>query len=529
MNLDKYRVLIADDEQLTRIGIQYFISMMDDFEVVAEAVNGFDVLEKVYKFNPDIIVLDIKMPLCSGLEVMEELHDLTNPPKVILLSGFNDFQYAQKALKFGACDYLLKPTSYEKLDETFLRVKQIIKNERVLLDNLHASEKYSSKTLSFFLPQFYLKIIKQELQKKDYNEKVKLFDIPFKDALIVLIGPINAIRSHPDSNGTISDIMITKYNRIVNDFISEKVMKFSKSIIVEKDIFSILLFPDECADFKTKEFIHELKSFFYKSLQMSVTIAIGKKINLYAISESYKDSQKKLKQRFFLGDNIIIWEVDEKPAIDKINCSDFEKSIFTAVKNQDLESVEKILTNYFVKLSKFRIQKEEWLRFCYEITLSISNFVGNYSLNSETGSFVAEIGMITNLSSVQAVKDWISILLQDAIKHFQRSVSEQPLIIRKTMKYIEKHYNKHISLAELADCASLSLNYFSNIFKQSTGKTVLEYITCRRMLEAKRLLKNTLLNISEISYELGYVNPRYFSEVFARCENMTPSQYRKTL
>jgi len=529
MSIEKYRVLIADDEQLTRIGIRYFISMMNDFEVIAEAINGREALEKIHKLNPDIIILDIKMPLCSGIEVLEELHKAHHPSKVILLSGYNDFLYAQQALKYGASDYLLKPTSFENLVETFARVRQAIRDEKTVQDHLKAREKYSSKALSFFLPQFYLKLIRKEFNAGEYTEKKHLFEIPYDEAAVVLVGPDRMFNMKSGSQDTMYDLMVTKINHQINDFIAGKGMKYSNSFLIEKDTFAVIVFREECGEGDVKGFTLLLRGHLSEALNMTVTISIGVRLPLNQASESYDDARRKLKQRFYIGDNRIISDMEKQPAEDKINCPEFEKNILNAIKCQDVASVKKLVDDFFRSQSRLRIPREEWLRFCYEMTLSISNLLENYSMSSEPSSLIDEIGIIAGLSSAHDVKDWLTAIFNDAIKCFQGSVSEQPLIIRKAMKYIEDHYKEHISLAELADYVSLSLNYFSNLFKQSTGKTVLEYITCRRMLEAKRLLQFTQLNVSEIAYELGYVNPRYFSEVFLRNENMTPTQYRKTL
>jgi len=529
MSVEKYRVLIADDEQLTRIGIRYFITKMAEYEVVDEAINGQETLEKILMLNPDIVLLDIKMPLYSGLEVLESLHKIKHPAKIILLSGYDDFHFAQKALKYGACDYLLKPTTYENLLEAFSKVKTMIQNEKTVQDKMKVTEKYKDGALSLFLPQFFLRIIKKEFTDREYNEKLDLFEIPYSDMRVILVGPDRMFSLRTDSSEEMYNVIITKIIYQINEYIRTKGLKYSCSFLIEKDTLALVLFTEECSNKDVTNFVRDLREHLNAILGMTSTISMGKEFPLINASESYADARKKLNQRFFVGENRIIFELDQHSADDKIQCADFEKAILNAIRYQDMKGTKALIDEFYHHLDSKRIPKEEWLRFCYEISFSISNLIQDYSMDNEPDGLIDEIGIIAGLSSVHDVKDWLSKIITDAAMLLQGGGSEQPLIIRKAMKYIENHYKEHISLTELADHVSLSLNYFSSLFKQTTGKTVLEYITCRRMLEAKRLLKYTQLNVSEIAYQLGYINPRYFSEVFQRNENMTPTQYRKSL
>ncbi|MFQ3579636.1 MAG: response regulator, partial [Bacteroidales bacterium] len=411
MNMGKYQVLIADDEELTRIGMRYFISMMDDFEVVDEAFNGKDALDKVFKYSPDIILLDIKMPLCSGIDVLKTLHKSGIHSKIVLLSGHKDFLYAQEALKYGACDYLLKPTSFENLKETFSRVGQSLKEEKLLQAHLKQFKEYNSQALSLILPQFYLQIIKSKLNTEDIVQRLNILNIPYDKCTVILVSRTKIFYTKYGIKDNISELQNTKIINHLNEFIESHGMKYSNAFPIENGTFAIMVFQQECTGRDIKSFALSVHKYLSKVLNITFTISIGNQFPLIQASESYEDARRKLNQRFFLGDNRIIWEQEKDPAEDKINYPDFEKKILNVIKNQDNVTLKKLMEDFFRSQTRLRIPKEEWLRFCYEITMFISNLLRDYSLRNEPDSILEKIGIISELTSLEDVKDWLTAIL----------------------------------------------------------------------------------------------------------------------
>lgn len=528
MDGKRFRILIADDEQLTRIGIRYFISMMQNYEVIDEAVNGREALEKIYKLNPDIIILDIRMPIKSGLEVLEDINNSNHPAKVIILSGFNDFLYAQKGIKYGACDYLLKPTSYDNLFETLERVKKIINEEKMIKNKLEDIRRISSLNLKYFLSQFYVQLIKENINFDEYKEKLNTLGIEHDEVIVMILGLDKYYHLKYNYPEEIFNQNVNRINNHINEYLESLEMKYSRSFICE-NTFTVVLFTNEFKEEDIKKIVIKLREYLNNNSGYTFSISVGIKVTLNQLAKSYENAKKKLDQRFFLGDNRVFYELENFCNGDKINCKEYISNILEAIKQQNINSIKNITDDYFRILKKLKIAKEEWLRFCYEITLSVSELIENYSIHGNNINIIQKINIISNLSSQNDVKDWLLTFLNDAVKCFQGEISLKPLIIRKAIKYLEDHYKGQLSLLDLSKHVSLSTNYFCSLFKKYTGKTVLEYLTYRKILEAKRLLRSTRKTVSEIAYELGYTNPRYFSEVFLRHEGITPTNYRKTL
>ena len=163
---DSISILVADDEHLVRKGIRHLLADQHDYRIVADASNGKEALEKAQELKPNIIILDVKMPVMNGLETLKQLNQFSPDSKTIILSGHSDFTFAQQALKFGANDYLLKPTNLEELMAALAKVKADILQDQDAETNL-------SHGMSAITEQFFIALLRNELQSAEIAEKLQ--------------------------------------------------------------------------------------------------------------------------------------------------------------------------------------------------------------------------------------------------------------------------------------------------------------------------------------------------------------------
>ena len=521
---DNLTLLICDDEKLSRKGICYYISQLEGFEVVSEASNGVEAIEKIQKYLPDIMIIDMKMPHMNGVEVLERLQAIGyEKTKVLVLSAFDEFEFAQQAMHFGACDYLLKPTNIHLLEKVLTKIKMKILREKDIKQKVEDHSQLVEYSNLILLSDFYKSIITGSMDKTDIETKRIFFKLPNGSYQIVLLSPDRLFFIKKNSSLFTENILY-----YIHDFMGNTNIEAWGTFVTSLSIF-VLVTPQLCEKNSTIALAKNLQHFVGEKLSSTVSVAIGKPCNLNNLNDSFEKTKSILQQRFFLGEKLLLSEKKEVKVDNLIIPEDFEETILNSVRYKDEKLGIHVINNIFVTTEHRHIKREEWLKFCYNISFEIRSMLDNYSIESGNEELANDIMEIANLSTKYDMREWLIQLIKESIIRIHDVPSGQPLIIRKALSYIGDHYKENISLQDVANYVSLSLNYFSNLFKQTTGQTVLECISRRRIQEAKRLLKTTNQNISEIAFLLGYDSPRYFSEVFSRYEGKTPSNYRKSL
>jgi two-component system response regulator YesN len=510
-------ILVADDEHLVRKGIRHLLADQPDYRVIADAADGKEALEKARELKPNIIILDVKMPIMNGLETLKQLNQLSPSSKTIILSGHNDFAFAQQALKFGANDYLLKPTNLQELMAALDKAKTHILQEKNTRDNLKHG-------MSAITEQFYTALLRNELQDVEITEKLKSLKVEEESASVLLI-------SFDDRYRLQSEKSEQEYRRLCIDLKQRIKTFFDKRF--QRPIPVLHLDYLECIVVAFSSLQPEAKRLAELILEnvdceYPFTVAVGAKRSMPFIYESYRDAREKIKNRLLIGGKRVICEATETPAEQNSYPEEIEKRISRALRFGDCEQTQAAVETMFDKVACHLNSPEAWTHLSYhlmEIAYSVLTDLEVFS--KERISFFEKSGEIANLTSAEDMRYFVVQNLVD-IAALIRSMNTGPSIaIRKAISYINDNYADRIALQDVAQHTCLSPNYLSQLFKQETGKSFLEYLTNCRLEAAKKLLAQSSLTISEIAFKLGYDMPSYFSEVFKKSEGLTPSQYRK--
>lgn len=406
-----YKMLVVDDEYLARIGIKETIDWASHgITIVDTAVNGKDGLEKIERYQPDIIVSDIKMPVMDGTELVAALYERSYDGIIIMLSGYNDFEYAKATLEKGVFKYLLKPVDNDELVSVVLQAVDKLNKQRKI-------EKYISD-FSTGIPVIKSRIVDSlfhgEYDEADIREKMALYDLP-----IIEWGGVSLYcKADPSCLGNDAD----------RDESVRKALTYVKERILD--------------------------------------ILINRKV-LYS-------------------------QTDKRVAFVTDFC--------------DVDALEKSLVSMLRDYEK---------QFKVLISIGISSkFEG---LSGIAPAFGAAKFIATNrayaINSVATVKNG------DADKTYKRSITE-------ALKYIAEHYSDNeLKIKTVADYLYVSESYLMHLFKQELGKTFNTCLTEYRIMIAKRLLVEQKYKVYEIAEMVGYLDMKYFGQVFRKLENCTPGEY----
>ncbi len=520
-------IMVVDDEHLVRSGIRHLLKDQAEFRVAAEAANGREAVEKVAEFQYGIIIMDVKMPVMDGLEALEKIRSRAPRARTIILSGYSDFHFAQKALQLGANDYLLKPVSPTDLLTVLRRVKGHLLEEKRQSEQEVEDRQRLRYSLSAFMEQFYLQLLRGDLSCEEIAEKMEVLDLKDSRGSVLLISLDHTYRLKTRHSATEYAQLIRRLRSLVEKRLAGRDIRTAPVLPVDEGTFAVIC-PDTPA-LQPVELAGELVREVRRSLmEQTVTVAIGSAQTLPRIRESYQEALSRIKQRLLLGGDKVLARDVAVGARGSGYPELLEQKLGKALRFGDREQVKGLLREILGWLRRTGLSMSDWHQLAFDIVELGYQNLRQLGFPPERAFFPLEKSQeISRLGTLDDLQLWLENSLGQIMEWIRGSSAGPSLAVKKALSFIEDHYTEAIKLSDVAAQVCLSANYLSQLFKQKTGRTFLEHLSHRRIEEAKRLLLQSMLNVSEIAYKVGYDNPRYFSELFHKYELVTPRQFRE--
>lgn len=541
------KVYLVEDEIIIRQSIKNSIDWeKEGYEFVGDASDGELALPVILKEKPDILITDIRMPFMDGLElsrmVKAELPDI----KIVILSGYDDFEYAKQAIKIGVAEYLLKPVSSAVLLEHLSEIAEKVRDERedLALKKVYYQEMQENEEL--IKMKFLGELISGKLSLADAMEKGKRFHMNLSGPFYRIILFKFIQEDHVQAEQ--SEALAEAYEAVggyVDRF--RDVFRFQRG--VEGWAF-LLTSVEEDMETQTKAFIEGLKAVIAPFDTLTWFGGIGSEVaRIRELRYSFREADKAFAGRFVQEPNQII-------SVEQLNFeqqdNEFDANIFGEINqfdqiitrflsNGSLEEVESFVGALFTEISEDHFRSlmirqyiimdiyATVLTFCKKLRkdAGVEGEVYGQWEGIRENEEILKLA-VTTAESVDDIKDYIGTLLDHAIELRNtvggRRYSE---IIQTAKERIEQDYmTEDISLNSVAAEVCMSPSYFSSVFSKEMGKTFIEYLTEVRMEKAKQYLACSSMKTSEISYKVGYKDPHYFSYIFKKTQGCTPKEYR---
>ena len=541
------KVYLVEDEIIIRQSIKNSIDWeKEGYELVGDASDGELALPVILKEKPDILITDIRMPFMDGLElsrmVKAELPDI----KIVILSGYDDFEYAKQAIKIGVAEYLLKPVSSAVLLEHLSEIAEKVRDERedLALKKVYYQEMQENEEL--IKMKFLGELISGKLSLADAMEKGKRFHMNLSGPFYRIILFKFIQEDHVQAEQ--SEALAEAYEAVGNYVDGLKdAFRFQRG--VEGWAF-LLTSVEEDMEAQTERFIEGLKEVIAPFEALTWFGGIGSEAaRLRELRYSFREADKAFAGRFVQEPNQII-------SVEQLNYeqldNEFDANIFGEINQFDQiitrflssgsrEEVESFVGALFTEISEDHFRslmiRQYIIMDIYATVLAFCK-----KLRKDTGADGEAAGQMESLreneeilkravltaESVDDIKDYIGTLLDHVIE-LRNTLSGRRYsdIIRTARKRIEQDYmSEDISLNTVAAEVCMSPSYFSSVFSKEMGKTFIEYLTEVRMEKAKQYLVCSSMKTSEISYEVGYKDPHYFSYIFKKTQGCTPKEYR---
>ena len=548
------KVFLVEDEYAIREGIKKSVDWeKNGFELVGEAGDGEVAFPKIVKSKPDILITDIRMPFMDGLElsklVKKELPDI----KIVVLSGYDDFNYAKEAISIGVEEYILKPVSGDKLMKELGRIAELVKNKKQEME-LRSKYIHDREEIRILEQQKFLHDVIGG--KMSMGESLKLgkdlgIEITAAYYAIVLmqVFPKNIQSIDAEEYSSAKEDMYIKLNDIYSD---------KNHVYLYEQVGDVLCFLERADDEKEihaniRAGIDDIKAMMEEYEDMMFFISVGKVVDrIRDVNSSYTDASKKFAERYMYTDSFVFYEEtegdkdgirenvneDRKQTASNLDINSLDvsmlskKTVYHFLRNGTLSEVEDLVNEYFESMGSEAFESMMLRQYVLmESMLSAVAFLGDLGVNKEDISDM--LGDLKNpvlfADSVDSAKQYIKDLLNCLIEH-RNKVSDKKYveIIDKAKDYIQENYKEDdMSLQSVASYVNVSSNHFSAIFRRETGETFIDYLTTVRMDKAKDLLVCTSMKTSDVGFEVGYRDPHYFSYIFKKTQGMSPKEFRR--
>lgn len=527
-----YRVLLVDDEAEIREGISRKTNWPGlGFTLVGQAENGVDALEMAEQLKPDVVLTDIKMPFMDGLELCRHLKTALPAAKVVIFSGFDEFEYARQAIDMNVSGYILKPIGSAELSKALEGLHQQLDEQRDEQRNMEELRRKHEESLPLLRELFFVRLMDGWIQPEQVHQRAARYEITLPD------GPWAAALVHiqdaDEGGASRNELLLFSARAFIVEHFS--LPGYSLRAILYNDTVALLanLGPGGNIYTFTQE-LTRICDLAHSYLGLSLTVGVGRVCNgAPLLYQSAAQARSALEYRALAGATRVIYLGDLEPdtSVQLSFEENDERELAVAVKLGREEDVQAFVGKLMQRVRGASLSINQCQFFLLELAAALVRLARSVGI-APTQVFGKNFGgsiQLANFSSIQDLENWCcrQCLLLHQVVGQQRSSSASKTI-QLAKEYIHQNYaNSLLSVETLCGYLSLSPAYFSTLFKRETGVGFTAYVTNVRMAAACRLLQQSSDKTYMIAEKTGFVDPNYFSYVFKKQIGVSPSKYRE--
>ena len=528
----QFKVMIVDDEPIIRKALMNIIDWQSlNCTIKYEAEDGFEALEMLPSIKPDILISDIKMPEMDGISLVENLRARNLTTKVILLTGYADFEYAKKGIELGVIDFVLKPTTTESIIAAINKATALIMHERQTQDTLIEMESR----------------VREITFQRIENEIRELVE-GIKDSTSDLEGAVSLLGDNVEAYYTLvfemefpdrperpkGHNMLTLRNIISLAF--KDITFISSTLKPDKSCLLLLFREDEDPNVRLQkllticeEIVEISENFLYCAIFIGISLPHK---DLSEIALSYREAEASLAHKFYdHTKNTIHMPYPKAPdSIDMFYIHMSIEKIIDCMQNGESEGATEELRNLLSHVRKNEYSISDAKNIAILLYSLISKLLSNYRLSigavmgSESdGPYLS----ILETKTMTSLFDLLSKTISLAVEHMGSSERQHNTVVAIAQKYLMDNFSKDMRLKDIAAYSHVSSSYLSRLYKRVTGDTITEALTRIRMEKAKDMLTQTDKRSNEISMMVGIDDPVYFSQLFKKYTGLNPKDFRR--
>ena len=531
-----YKIMLVDDEEEVRKSIIRKIPWEDTgFEVIGDAENGKDALEKIEMNEPDVVLTDIRMPYMDGLAMAERIRQTHPSIKIVIFSGFDEFEYAKKAIKLNVIEYILKPVNVEELTVILKKIKKNLDDEIEQKRNVTLLRESYVRSLPAIREHFLNDLIHGGMDRDTISEKLSEYGIDIDGAVKWVTA---AIHLEPDEKVDKAVSLHQQRELIpisVQNLIKEKLTGQYRFAMFHSSFETILIAAVDPENTQTElvALLGDICKETRKILEVSVTIGVGESCNtLTDVERSFYSALNALGYRAVTGSGGVICIHDMEPAApEKLQFdSRMESELIAAVKFGPEEKIRSVIGEVVGRMEERKVHYRQYQAYVLAVINVLTQLTQQYDLQIRE-MFGVENDYFEILNRIQKMENIRQYLTEVALKMNKALARERTNaaknVIREARQYIQDNFqDPDLSVEKICRHLHMSPAYFSTMFKKETGQAYIADLQDVRLNRAVELLMATDDKTYVIAEKVGYPEQNYFSYVFKKKFGVSPTRYR---
>lgn len=497
------RILVVDDEKIERNGIRFLLKQIGIEAELYEAANGVKAMELLERQEVDLLLTDIRMPFMDGLALIQNVAEQYKGIKIIIFSGYGEFEYAKRAMTYNVNNYILKPVDPKEFEHTMRKVIKEIEDEK-------AEREIQEEGIQFVREYILLSLINGG----------KLQDILGKLERLV---PVDFLERY-------HCMMLIEFD---SEFFGRRDAEFRQQILGDKEVCylnlnqqqGILLF-DHNMESGWREFAEKLEMEIYHRYHESCYIAVsGYSKGALDLASCYEGLETLMENKFYQPESKVFLENEEKEEGEEIDLEDdvLMKQIQQDIKVKDMVGLREHFSLLCEKYRNKQALSQMYVKFIFS---NLMKDIYDILPAKERPELSVAVDRLYRANDFSEVMD----ILKEGIDLLEKAFALNPQMMHREIetvkKYIYSNYDKELSVDMLAEQVYMAPSYLSHIFKKETGQNLSKFIKTLRMEKARELLTESHIKIVNISYAVGYPNVSYFCQSFREYFGVSPQKFR---
>lgn len=525
-------LLLVEDEEAIKDKLMNNVSWADyGFAPVLGASNGAEALAILDKYPIKIMVTDIQMPKINGMELIKEAKKRGYQLKIIVISGFAEFEYAQESIKLNVSDYLLKPFASRRLLAAVLRLKEELATEVAEEFQVKDLREQMEKSKSGLIEKLLLDLLNGNIVNNleaqlDFLGIKALNNQGFQVAVMEI------------SNNQLQEMTVEEKNLLNIQFFQQIKQLFAgigyQNYLINhhhNQVVLIVIRPDQ----ELLKCLEEVLTQVRLTLKLTVACGVGHQyFELTDLAIAYREAGSALQYRYFYGQNQVFLFNELNPDVQsyrKIINSLQRYSILDNLKIGADAAVTAELEKFINEMRQVKLNQELSTLVASNLILSVFTTINKlgynvYEMQGDNDETLVKLNRVESLEELEELL--ISFFNQINRQLRQKTIPVNYQLVEEIRQYLDDNFAEDVTLTAMADRYKISPSYLSLLFSERIGKNFIDYLTECRIRKGQELLKHTNLKIYEISNAVGYNDSFYFSNCFKKIVGVPPSEYRES-
>lgn len=533
--MELYNILLVDDETDVLEAMKKKIDWEAlGFCLAGTAENGQEALEMAEQLHVDVVMTDIKMPYMDGLTLCKKLKENYRNIKVVIYSGFDDFEFAREAVHLEAEEYLLKPISSKDMENVFGKIKKKLDEEFNQHRNVNKLYEYYRKSLPAMQEQFVMGVLEGKITGERLKNMMEMYELDLNAPYYVVVN-LYAEAAVKEQSEKTAQLLNFSLRDMAEEYLKEK-MSFYCINYLDEVIFIFMLQEDKEIE-NVLYHVDQICKMGSRVLDVQVTGAVGQPCNsLDTLLSSYQEAKTAMEYRTILGVSQVLYIKDIEPnPQDSVAFMEYDfQNLVRAVKIGDRKETDEAIQSFMDSLRNGCITPNQYQLICMELSTELMKIGRSYKLRTKqifgAGEHIPWQELYKHLS-VDELESWLREICNNLRHTLRHERSDSTIRLTEQAKaYIGEHYKENdLSAETLCHQLNVSAAYFSTIFKKEVGLSFVAYLTKIRLEHAVELLRTTEDKTYVIAEAVGYTEPNYFSYVFKKQYGISPSKYRANM